>query len=542
MKTLLVVLAALLCFGVAVAQDEPTTLITVIGNDIENFNTVTQSLATSSTAQSFVFPSLVDTDIDTGLPTDTGLTTWTISEDGLTYTFTIRDDANWSDGTPISANDVKFTFDAIARPEVETIRKSFIESISAINVIDEKTFEVVLTDANCNIWGDLSTLIMPAHKFAADFSDFTSSEFNNAPDISGGPYIVDEWAPDEFVRYTANPTYFKGEPQIDTLVLQVMPDPAVVAQALIAGEVDYSGVSADALAQVEGAPNLSLLTTKVNYVQFLAVNLADPDNPSSAYDEEGNLLEQAPNPFFSDVRVRQAIAMGWDKDAAIELKPEGTSRMVGSIPPSITWAYNNEIEPYAYDPEGAAALLDEAGWVLNDAGIREKDGVPFEFELGYIAGNNNSDELAVLIQDQLGQLGITVNLLSMEAGAMISEKAYPQTFDAIILGATWDTPEPQVLTDLFLNSHQDAVNAGFNFPSYVNPQMDTLLAQAGSNVDCSAEVRAPLYYEIQQIIHDDVPYDFISDATAYHAFSNRVQGVVAGNWGLNGIENWSIGE
>ncbi|MCC6802313.1 MAG: hypothetical protein IT319_05470, partial [Anaerolineae bacterium] len=311
---------------------------------------------------------------------------------------------------------------------------------------------------------------------------------------------------------------------------------------LIAGQVDYSGVTADALAQVEGQPNINLLTTKVNYVQFLALNLGDPENPGSAYDEEGNPVEQAANPLFSDVRVRQAIAMGWDKDAVIEIKPAGTSRMVGSIPPSITWAYNNDIEPYAYDPDAAGALLDEAGWTLNDAGVREKDGVPFEFELGYIAGNNNSDEIAVLIQDQLGQIGITVNLLSMEAGAMISTRAYPQTFDAIILGASWDTPEPQVLTNLFLNSHQDIVNAGFNFASYVNPAMDDLLAQAGSVGDCSAEARAPLYHEIQQLIHDDVPYDFISDATAYHAFSSRVQGVEAGNWGLNPIEEWFIGE
>lgn len=542
MKQLLVVLVALFCFGAVAAQDAPTTLATVIGNDIENFNTVTQSLAASSTAQSFLFPAIFDVDIDSGLPTDTGLTTWTVSEDGLIYTFTIRDDANWSDGTPITANDVKFTFDAIARPDVETIRKGFIENISELNVIDEKTFEIVLGAPDCNIWGNLSTRIMPAHKFAADYSDFISSDFNNAPDISGGPYILDEWAPDEFVRFTANPTYYNGEPQIDTLVLQVMPDPAVVAQALIAGEVDYSGVTADALAQVEGQPNINLLTTKVNYVQFLALNLGDPQNPASAYDEAGNPVEQAANPLFSDVRVRQAIAMGWDKDAVIEIKPAGTSRMVGSIPPSITWAYNNDVAPYSYDPEAAGALLDEAGWTLNDAGTREKDGVPFEFELGYIAGNNNSDEIAVIIQDQLGQIGIQVNLLSMEAGAMISTRAYPQTFDAIILGATWDTPEPQVLTNLFLNSHQDIVNAGFNFASYVNPAMDELLAQAGSVGDCSAEARAPLYQEIQEIIHDEVPYDFISDATAYHAFSTRVQGVVAGNWGLNPVEEWYIGE
>lgn len=187
MKIVFVLFALLLSVGVATAQDAPTSMKEAIANDIENFNTVTQSLSTSSIAQSFIFPSIFDVDVESGLPAPTGLTSWTISDDGLTYTFTIRADANWSDGTPISAHDVKFTFDAIAQDTVETFRKSFIESISAVNVIDDKTFEIVLMDATCNLWGNISTLIMPAHKFAADFSDFTSSAFNVAPDISGDP-------------------------------------------------------------------------------------------------------------------------------------------------------------------------------------------------------------------------------------------------------------------------------------------------------------------------------------------------------------------
>src|SRR5215212_2189082 len=122
MKTLLVVLAALLCFSAAIAQDEPTTLIEVIGNDIENFNTVTQSLTSSYSAQVMLFPPLYHIDIETGLPDATGLTSWTISEDGLTYTFTIRDDANWSDGTPITAQDAAFTLNAMTNENVETFR------------------------------------------------------------------------------------------------------------------------------------------------------------------------------------------------------------------------------------------------------------------------------------------------------------------------------------------------------------------------------------------------------------------------------------
>lgn len=542
MKILLVLLVLLLSVGVAIAQDAPTTLTQALNSDIENFNTVTQSLSASSIAQSYLFPAIYDIDIESGLSIPTGLTSWTISDDGLTYTFTIRADANWSDGTPITAQDVKFTFDAISQPTVETIRKGFVQSISAINVIDDKTFEVVLVAANCNIWGDLSVRILPAHKYAADFSDFTSSEFNTAPDISGGPFLFDEWSPDEYVRFTANPTYWDGEPNIDTLILQVIPDAAVLAQALLAGQVDMATITADTIAQLEGASNVTIHTRKTNAFQYLLLNLTDPENPMSAYDEAGNLVEQPPNPFFSDVRVRQAIAMGWDKDVALALKAEGVSRLVGTIPSSITWAVNNDLTPWAYDPEGASALLDEAGWVLNDAGVREKDGVPFAFELAYIAGADNADEIAQLIQDQLGQLGIQVNLSSMELGALVTERAYPQAFDALILNISWNTPEPQVLSDLILNSQQDVVNGGFNFTSYVNPEVDSLLAQAGSSVDCSAEARAPFYYEIQRISHEEVAYDFISDTVGYYAFSNRVQNVESSNWGTSDIETWTIGE
>lgn len=542
MKIVFVLFALLLSVGVATAQDAPTSMKEAITNDIENFNTVTQSLSTSSIAQSFIFPSIFDVDVESGLPAPTGLTSWTISDDGLTYTFTIRADANWSDGTPISAHDVKFTFDAIAQDTVETFRKSFIESISAVNVIDDKTFEIVLMDATCNLWGNISTLIMPAHKFAADFSDFTSSAFNVAPDISGGPFLFDEWAPDEFIRFTANPTYWKGEPNIDTYVLQVIPDSAVVTQALLSGEVDFvRNLSADSIEQLETVPNVAVHPLKMNSFQYLILNHADPNNPMSAYDADGNLVEQAPNPFFSDVRVRQAIAMGWDKDAALVLKPEGVSRLSSPIPASVTWAFNNDITPWAYDPEAAAALLDEAGWVLNDAGVREKDGVPFAFSLAYISGGS-TDDVAQLIEDQLGQLGIQVSLIGMEAGALVSERAFPQVFDAVILNLTWDTPEPQVLTDLILNSHQDIAGGGFNFASYVNPEMDALLAQAGSGVDCSADTRAPFYYQIQEITRDEVVYDFISDTVGYVGISTRIQNFETANWGFSEIQTWSASE
>ena len=99
-----------------------------------------------------------------------------------------------------------------------------------------------------------------------------------------------------------------------------------------------------------------------------------------------------------------------------------------------------------------------------------------------------------------------------------------------------------MLSNLLLNSHQDVLGGGFDFGSYVNPEVDDLLAQAGSNVDCSPETRAPIYKQIQEIVHNDVAYDFISDQVGYTVFSNRIGNVIPGNWGFNQVQDWTLGE
>ena len=136
-----------------------------------------------------------------------GLQTWEVSDDSLTYTFTIRDDAVWSDGVPISSADVAFMIGAI-QSDIDTVYESAVEQIAEVNVIDEKTYEVVLSEVNCAFLSGLSGIrLLPSHKYAADFSDFESSGFNMNPTISGGPYILDDWAPTELEAFVANPDY-----------------------------------------------------------------------------------------------------------------------------------------------------------------------------------------------------------------------------------------------------------------------------------------------------------------------------------------------
>src|SRR5690606_5467290 len=125
--------------------------------------------------------------------------------------------------------------------------------------IDDKTFEVALKQVNCGIWSDLDTPLMPSFKFAPDGSDFMTNPFNNAPDVSSGPYILEERVPDDFIRLRANPNYWKGKPQIENVILRIMPDTSAMLQALIAGEVDMNSQLPPIEAEnLEGNDNLIL--------------------------------------------------------------------------------------------------------------------------------------------------------------------------------------------------------------------------------------------------------------------------------------------
>lgn len=535
----LLLIISLVILGNAQAQNN-TVFVRGVTSDMDNFNTVTQTIATSALAQGLIFQPLMFTDPETGLPVSgEGLTTWELSDDGLTYTFTVREDATWSDGTPITTADIDFMFNAILSENVETHRKSNLAQVSDIRVIDDRTLEIEFAAADCNALENINIWIMPAHKFAADYSDFTTNPFNDSPDISSGPYIFAERVADEYIRFTANPDFWAGAPQIDEFVFRVIPDPVIMTQALSIGDVHYAELSSADAEMLEGNSNVVLHRVPSNSFLMMGFNHADPTNPQPAYDESGNALEQGEHPIFGDVRVRQAIIMGWNHDDAITLSGGTAKRVATTIPSAVSWAHNPDLEPYPYDPEAAAALLDEAGWVMNEStGVREKDGMALEFQLDYAAGR--FDDVAALIADQLGQIGVRVNLNGGELGAIVSERVFPQKHDAWLIAPAWSTPNPQVLTQSLLHSSQDTLAGTLNTASYHNSELDELLAQAVTVPGCGVEERAAIYYEIQDIIHEDAVYDFIYEDARTVATSVQLQNFIPYTWGENPLIEWTL--
>jgi peptide/nickel transport system substrate-binding protein len=549
MKRYVVLLIALVIAATplagAMGQGDEETVILTDSYDVITFNPILASDGASLNAIRFIYPALTKVDPFTAEVVP-DLASWDISEDSLTYTFYIRDDAVWSDGTPVTATDVKFTYEAIASDLVESPRKSDVAKIESINVIDEKTVEFVLSDVDCTIWNNLGTRILPAHRFAADFSDVMDNSMNTAPDISAGPYILEEWLPDEYTRFVANPTFYGGEPNIKYLISRVVPEPAIQNQMLLAGEVDYAFMYPDEFKQLGTYDDLNWGSFPLHNTPLLALNWADPDNPMSAYDEEGNLVEQAPHPIFSDVRVRQAIVMGYSKDDLLEtLDGEGV-RLTASVIPTITWAYNTDLEPWPYDPERAAALLDEAGWLMNeDTGIREKDGMPLAFEILYSPGVTDLwDNIALIAQDQLSQLGMDVTLVPLEWGAFI-EVLLGQEFDALVVGFGGGyPPDPNGIAGSITHSANDIVGSGFNMTSYVNPEVDRLLDEGKSVPGCAPEDRTPIYWEVQRILQEEVAYDFTVSPNQVRVLNKRIGGYELGPWWTveYEIQSWTIGE
>jgi len=517
--------------------------------DMTTLNPILMTDGGSFDVAQFIWAGLFNVDPMTGLPVP-GMASWEISEDGLTYTFTIRDEAVWSDGVPVTAQDVKFTYEAIANDTVQSPRKSDIESIAAVNIIDDKTFEIVLSAVNCTIWNNLASSLnspLPSHKYAADFSDIMTSDFNVNPDIASGPYILEEHQADEYTRLRANPNYYLGEPQIPAVIVRVLPDKAIQNQALVAGEIDYAFMYPDELAQLPSLEGLNTFSYPLHNTPVLALNWADPENPMPAWDAEGNRIDQPPHPILSDVRVRQAIAMGYDKDALLATLGEGNGvRLISAIIPTITWAFNTELTPWPYDPDRARELLAEAGWTDSDGdGILDKDGQPLALEILSSPLTDLWENIALVAQDQLSQLGMDMTVTTLEWGAFLNDRLLAQKFDLLVVGFGGGTPpDPNAIANALMYSKNDVPGSGFNMSSYVNPEVDDLLVQGRTVPGCSVEDRTPIYWELQRITQEEVAYDYTVTPNQVHVYSARIQNVQPGPWdnGLWNIEKWTIGQ
>ncbi len=457
-----------------------------------------------------VFETLVGTNPTDGQYVPLLADRWEIAPDGRTYTFYLRQDVTWHDGTPFTAADVVFSMDAQSDEATgSSYTSQFNATVESYRAVDDYTVEVVAVDVLAQVvfHGSAYCPIVAKHIWESVAHD----QWVNDPGSTGadpsrvvgtGPFKFQELnASEATATFVKNETYYDQVPNIDTFIFQPWPDEVSAIEALRAGDVDfYENVPP---ADVEG------LDAEDN------INVALYDTYSFGF--YGYDLDPEKTPLFQDVRVRQALAYGIDRQSIVDNINLGYGEVAMGSQPVLSPAYAPDRlnTVYTYDPEKAMALLDEAGVVDSDGdGVRELNGEPFAFEVMYGSGAITNDQTVAYLQDAWSQIGIqmTPNPVDFDT-VLVPAITENFNFQAVLLGFNWDPTGDQ--SAMFHSNAQDG--QGFNFMSYSNPEVDALMDEANRTIDPDARVE--LLIEANNAINDDLPVVVISfryDRTAYN--------------------------
>jgi peptide/nickel transport system substrate-binding protein len=550
------------------------TLIRATYVDALTANPILAADAGSRALVQSLFEGLLRVDPFTGVQVGNFAATWTASEDGRTYTFALREGLTWSDGEPITARDFHFSYAALKSGALDTPNVRHAEAISTLKVVDDRTLSITFEQANCGNLEHLELGWLPMHVFTDDvegydFGRLEMHEFNNNPWVFSGPFKLQAWTRGQQWVLERNDLYWQGAPHLDAVVTRLVSGQDELVALLAEGQIDVGeNLRPQALADLEQVPDLRLYKFLDDGYDFMGFQLGDPENPQprlEAVGEDANaaVLNEAhgEHPILGDVRVRAAIVHAIDHQELIDKARLGQGiPLHANVLPSVPWAYNTDLEPRAYDPELAGRLLDQAGWTLpaateNDSGavvpeVRAKRGRPLELRLVTNAGNEVRERMADLIREQLGQVGIEVQVVLLDWYTFL-DVLFGQTFDLVLMGVDGLGTNPD---DLYLWSAANDLPVttdetgqvppqGHNFVSYYDPEVEAWLEEARSTPGCDQERRATLYRQVQARLSEDLPYDWIAVPRMVVALDTRIGGANPGPWSLwYNVHEWFVSE
>jgi peptide/nickel transport system substrate-binding protein len=457
-----------------------------------------------------MFESLVKPDPKLGTPIPGLATGWDATPDGLTWTFHIRPQVQWSDGQPFTSEDVRFTFDTVRDPKTQTPYRSRLANVASFDAPDPATFRVQLQRADCPFLSlAMQIPIVPQHSLSGS-TDINSDPFNTSRPVGTGPFMFKEWQRGDHLTLVANPNHWQGRPKIDQWIRGSAGDRNVLLAKLKTGEIDYASVPPDAFDEVTAQSNLNVVSVPSPIlITYIAYNLD--------------------NPLFQDKRVRQALTHAIDRQSLVATQLSGQGHVLNSSISPVSWAYTSEVPVFDHNPDRARALLQDAGWSPGAEGMLQKDGTRFSFTLLTNSGNPLRAAIQVIAQAAWRQIGVDANLLILETNAFNTKWQTPgkRDFDAIVAGGGAGVTIDPDQTSLWASSEYPD---GGNFVHYTNPAVDQALQQGRTAAGCDSAARKPFYAQFQQLIADDQPFTFLYAANSILAYNKRLQNVQASSW------------
>lgn len=420
-----------------------------------------------------------------------------VAEDGMTYTFKLRDGVKFHDGEILDSADVKHTFEWYMNPDNAAVNATLYRNIDRVETPDNLTVVIRMKEPYAPFLVDTATtFILPEH-----YHGKVGKEGYASKPIGTGPFKLKEWRAAEFTTVEAFEDHFRGRPYLDLFTEKIVPEASVRAIMLETGEADsavWPLVTEDNLRFAED-PNYTVFRT-----QSAAVNHFPLNNE---------------HPILSEKAVRQAMMHAIDRQKVIDDIFLGTAVVATSnLSPALKDWYEANVKQYPYDPELAKQILEEAGWVDTDGdGIREKNGVKLSFTCTTITGDQARRPEAEVVQQYLRAVGIDMQLAEAPT-ATILEKLRAGEMDASLFNWTYGggNGDPDASDTL----RSDAVN---NFSHYKNPRMDELLDSGVREVD--PQKRKEIYSEVQKLVAEDVPFLYMMFWDWFNIFTKRIKGL-----------------
>ena len=510
---------AVLLLGAAWAQDSQIVVglqaepVTLDAHQISDYN--------SSRTAMPMFEGLVrfkdgSTEVEPGLAES-----WEVSEDGLTYTFRLREGLTFHDGTPVDAEAAKFSVERQTDPDNpyhDTGEFPYAEftfgPVESVEVTDPLTVQITLQSTFAPFLSNMAmhaaALVSPTAvaEYGRDFSDHP---------VGAGPYRFVSWDKGVEVVLEANPDYYRGAPSVERLIYRPIVEDQARLAALEAGEIDLTvNLPPDDLPRLRDDAALTFAEQAGMHTWYLVFNVTKPP--------------------FDNPKVRQAVAHAVDRDAIVQAILGNTGETAQNFLPPVIWGYTDEVAQYPFDPERAQALLAEAGY---------PDGFEVDFwvpESG--SGMQQPVAIATVVQDYLRRVGVNLNIQQFEWGTYLDRVIVPaDQADTLppVFEMSWigDNGDPDNFLYILLSGEQTPPS-GFNLGFYDNPEVNALLQEARQTL--GQDARTPLYERAQKLIMDDLPVLPVDHETQIVVMDAQIEGFVPHPTGVFRFENVTLNQ
>jgi len=492
-------------------------------SDIANVNPIFINDVPSSLIGYLAYSRLLMVDRVGNLMPDLATEVPKVDSDQVTYKVKLRE-AKWSDGQPITADDVVFTYQLMYDPKYKAVTSRFRaqleEHLASVTATDARTVVFKTKGAYAPFTITFMNIgILPKHVWEKlQPAEINSSKLNQVPEVVSGVMIPVKWDKGSQYEMKRNPNFWRGPSYLDSYFTKVVQDGVQIANQLKTGEIDVGAPDLsqwDSLSTVQNIDRLSYVAPSFDYY---IQNLDPAKTPKAA--------------IFSDPQVRKALLTALDRKKVAEKVYFGMAVPADSSVSAAQWVHTTPKTQYPYNLSKAEKMLDDAGWTKGADGIRAKGGVRMEWELRTNVGNKVRETLITVLADQWKQLGANVTTKPVQFPQLVTQLSQTREFEMILLGIS-EGLDPDT-TQLW--SSKSIGGGALNGASYKNAKVDDLLEQAVKTLD--REKRKGLYQQIQGILMEDLPAPLLTSPKAVWGISKRLKNWNVGPWNGSSPRPW----